>query len=75
MSTVGVGAMGFIGIGIETTPGTAVAPTQTLLLRNETLKRVEERIQRRPLRGIADVSGLKKGYVHTEGDVQIEVNA
>jgi len=74
MSTVGVGAAGYVGLAKETTSGTYVAPTQTVLLRNESLKYAEDRIQRRPLRGIADVSGLIKGFVHTEGDLQIEAN-
>jgi Phage tail tube protein len=71
--TVGVGAMGFVGVAVETVPGTYVAPTHYMLLRNESLQYVQETNWRRPLRGIADIADPTQGYLHTEGDLEVEV--
>jgi hypothetical protein len=70
---VGVGASGFVGIAPETVSGTYVAPTKYLVLRNESLKHVQETNWRRPLRGIADISGVVAGYFRTEGSITVEV--
>lgn len=71
--TVGVGASGYVGIGIEVTPGTYVAPTHFFSLRNEGLKYVPNTVQRRPLRGTPDISGLLSGNAIIEGDLEIEI--
>lgn len=71
--TVGVGATGFVGFAIETVPGTYVAPTHYLLLRNESLQFMQDTNWRRPLRGIADVADPTQGYFHTEGDIEVEI--
>lgn len=73
MSTFGVGASGFLGVAAETVSGTYVAPTDYALIRNESLAYDETRIQRRPLRGVADLTGLLGGNVQISGDLQIEV--
>jgi hypothetical protein len=73
--TVGTGASGFLGIAPETTAGTYVAPTKYMLLRGEDFQYNEERISRRPLRGIADVSGHVAGNFTVGGTYSIEVTA
>lgn len=70
---IGVGAGAFVGIGLETTPNTYVAPTKYLLCTSESLAYTEDRNERRPLRGIADVAGYIAGPVRVEGDLEIEV--
>ena len=47
--TYGVGASGFVGIAVETTSGTYLAPTMYLNLRSESLKYVQEPLWRRLL--------------------------
>lgn len=72
---VGVGASGFIGIAPEVTPGTYVAPSKFLLLRDEGIGFSQDTHWRRPLRGIADVAGAVAGNFNVEGDVEIELTA
>lgn len=71
--TVGVGATGVLGVAVETVPGTYVAPTSYLSLMNESINYTPNNINRRPLRGNADVAGVIGGYVETGGDFQVEI--
>jgi hypothetical protein len=71
--TVGVGAAGFLGVAVETTAGTYVAPTNYAVLRNENIQFNEAKSWRRPLRGIADIAGALRGGHHVEGDITIEL--
>lgn len=70
---VGVGASGFIGVAVETTPGTYIAPTHYLPLLSEDLNYVQDTNWRRPLRGIADVAGATAGYARVEGSINVEI--
>lgn len=70
---VGVGAGMIVGIAVEATPGTYVAPTHFLLLKSESLKFMRSTIKRRPLRNIADVNGILNSYFSIGGDVAMEV--
>lgn len=70
---VGVGAEGFLGFALETTPGTYVAPVIYGLLRNESITVTQDHVERRPLRGIAGVTGMLKGNVRVEGDFEVEL--
>jgi hypothetical protein len=69
----GVGAQGFIGIEAEVTPGTYIAPTIYLPLLEENLQFSQVQIQRRPLRGIADMSGMLPGDKSVTGTIKVEV--
>lgn len=69
----GVGASGFVGVAVETTPGVYVAPTHYMILRNESLKFVQSSNWRRPLRGIADTVDPVAGFSHVEGDMQVDI--
>lgn len=71
--TVGVGASGFIGIQVETTTNTYIAPSLYLPLLSESLQYKQDAIKRRPLRGLASVVGYLPGNVHVEGDISVEV--
>jgi hypothetical protein len=70
---VGVGASGFVGISKETVSGTYVAPTKYLVLTNETLQYQQNTKWRRPLRGVASVTGALAGNAHIEGEISVEV--
>lgn len=69
----GVGAQGFIGIEAETVSGTYVAPTIYLPLLEESLQFEQVQIQRRPLRGIADMAGMLPGDQSVTGTIKVEV--
>jgi len=70
---LGVGAQGFIGIEMEVTPGTYIAPTVYLPLLEESLQFNQVQIQRRPLRGIADMSGMLPGDQSVTGTIKVEI--
>ncbi len=69
---VGLSASGIVGIALETTAGTYVAPTKFFPIRSESLAYREEKVVRRPIRNTADVVGLVPGNVRAEGDIEIE---
>lgn len=69
----GVGAQGTLGVEVEVTPGTYVAPTVFLPLLEESLQFTQVQIQRRPLRGIADMSGMLPGDRSVTGTIKVEV--
>jgi len=68
-----VGAQGFVGIEAEVTPGTYIAPTIFLPLLEESLSFDQVQIQRRPLRGIADMSGMLPSDQSVSGSIKVEV--
>jgi hypothetical protein len=70
---LGVGGQTVVGVAVETTVGTYVAPTHYMLLRDETLKYMQDTVWRRPLKGIVDVDGPVGGFTHVEGDITVEV--
>ena len=70
---VGVGASGFVGVAVEATAGTYLAPTHYLPLLSEDVSYTQDTTWRRPLRGIADVSGGLAGYARVEGSIEVEL--
>lgn len=70
--TVGIGAGGFIGIALETVPGTYVPPTKYIPILNESLKYKQDTQWRRPIRATADMQGGVAGNVNVEGDISME---
>jgi hypothetical protein len=69
---VGIGAAGIVGIAFETTPGTYVAPTKFIPVRNENLMYKQETVWRRPIRGVVDVIGGVPGNADVSGDFELE---
>lgn len=71
----GVGAQGVIGIEPESTAGTYIAPTVFLNLLDDSIQFNQVQIQRRPLRGIADVAGMLPSDKHVMGTFKCELTA
>lgn len=68
----GTGAQGFIGVAIETTPGTYEPPVKFVPIESESLQYQQETVWRRPVRASADIVGAVDGNVHVEGDISME---
>lgn len=68
----GIGAAGILGIALETTSGTYLAPTKYIPMESESLQYMQDTIWRRPIRQSADVIGAVPGNVHVEGDIGFE---
>lgn len=69
---VGIGAGGFLGVAIEVTPGTYVAPLKYIPILSENLKYTQETQWRRPIRQSADVQGGVAGDSKIEGSISME---
>lgn len=70
--TVGIGAGGFMGIALESTPNVYEAPTKFFPFENESLQFMQETVWRRPIRQSADIIGAVDGNVRTEGEIAME---
>jgi hypothetical protein len=68
----GIGGGGFLGVALETTPGTYVAPTKFVPINSESVQYMQETIWRRPIRQSVDIVGAVDGDVHVEGDIEME---
>ena len=71
---IGVGGQGFLGIAIETTPGTYVAPTTFIPILSETLQYTEDRYISPAIRKSTIANTVKQNYYHAEGDIDMEVD-
>jgi hypothetical protein len=69
---VGIGGGGFVGIALEATPNTYLAPTKFFPITSESLKYVQDTRWRRPIRQNVDVLGGIPGNVSIEGDIAME---
>jgi hypothetical protein len=69
----GIGAGGFVGIALEVTPGTYVAPDKFFPIRNETLSWEQGTVWRRVIRGTADAIGAVEGNGSVGGDIDMEL--
>jgi hypothetical protein len=70
--TYGTGAGGFLGVALETTSGTYVAPAKFVPIESESLTMTEDTQWRRPIRQSADIIGGVAGNQHVEGDISME---
>lgn len=70
---VGIGAAGTVGLAIETTAGTYVAPTKFFPIRSESLHWIQATNWRRVIRGTTDPIGAVPGNGNVEGDIDMEV--
>lgn len=71
---IGVGGQGFLGLAIETTPGTYVAPTTYVPILSETLMYTEDRYISPAIRKSTIANTVKQSYFHAEGDIDLEVD-
>jgi hypothetical protein len=69
---VGIGAGGFMGIALESTPGTYEAPTKYFAFESESLAFTQETNFRRPIRKSASIIGAVDGNARIEGDISME---
>lgn len=69
---LGTGAGGLLGIALEATSGTYLAPTKFVPINSESLHNVEATQRRRPIRESADIIGAVAGDEHTEGEIEME---
>lgn len=72
MTSPGIGGGGFMGVALETTPNTYVAPTKFVPIRSESLKYAHDIAWRRPIRQSVDNLGPVAGPVRIEGEVAPE---
>lgn len=68
----GIGAAGIMGIALEVTAGTYLAPVKYVPFMSESLTSTQATIWRRPIRQSADIVGAVPGNFHVEGDISIE---
>lgn len=68
----GLAGCGFLGIALETTSGTYVAPTKFVPLRSESLTYQQDTVWRRPIAQTVDITAAIPGNVHVEGSVEME---
>lgn len=68
----GTGAGGFLGIALESTSGTYLAPTKYVPIQSESLSYQQDTIWRRPIREAADNMGGVAGNSRIEGDISME---
>lgn len=68
----GTGAGGFLGVALEATSGTYLAPTKFIPIQSESLAFVQETVWRRPIRQSADIVGAVDGNARVEGEVNME---
>jgi hypothetical protein len=68
----GVGAGGILGISLETTSGTYVAPVKFIPFNNESLMYQQDTNFRRAIRQSPDVTYAVPGNAHVEGDIEMD---
>lgn len=69
---VGIGATSVLGLAVETTRGTYVAPTKWVPIRSESLTVTQNITYRRNIQGTADPQGPFAGNLTISGDIEIE---
>lgn len=74
MSTFAIGASGALGLALESTMGTYVAPTVWVPILEESLAYTEDKYYSQQLRQQATDSDVKPSYYHIEGDIRMEVD-
>ena len=70
----GLSGGGHMGIALETTKGTYVAPTTYVPILSEAFRYTEDRYFSPQIRQATEVSDVKQGYYHIEGDIEMEVD-
>lgn len=70
----GLSGSGHMGIALESTKGTYVAPTTYVPILSESFRYMEDRYFSPQIRQATEVSDVKQGYYHIEGDIEMEVD-
>lgn len=70
----GLSGSGFMGIALESTKGTFVPATVYVPILSEAFRYVEDRYFSPQIRQATEVSDVKQGYYHIEGDIEMEVD-
>lgn len=70
----GLSGGGSLGFAFETVKGTYVAPTIFVPILSESFRYVEDRYFSPQIRQTTEVSDVKQGYYHIEGDIEMEVD-
>ncbi len=70
----GLSGAGHLGFAFESTKGTYVAPTVYVPILNESFRYTEDRYFSPQIRQSTEVSDVKQGYYHIEGDIEMEVD-
>jgi hypothetical protein len=71
----GLSGSGHVGLALEAVKGTYVAPTVYVPILSESFRYVEDRYYSPQIRQATEVSDVKQGYYHVEGDIEMEVDA
>lgn len=71
----GIGASGIMGIALETTSGTYVAPTKFVPFDSESLNYQQDTVWRRPIRNTPGIVGAIDGNAHVAGDISMDALA
>lgn len=69
---VGIGAGGAMGVALEVTQGTYLAPTKFVPIDSESLQYQQDTVWRRPIRYTAEILGAVAGNAHVEGDITMD---
>jgi hypothetical protein len=70
----GLQGQGYIGIGMETTYGTYIAPTVFFPIRSESMNYQQDTYWRRAIRGVVDIiPNAISGFSHVEGEIEAEL--
>jgi hypothetical protein len=72
VTTPGIGASGIMGVALEVTSGTYLAPTKFVPFTAESLQWQQDTNWRRPIRNTPGLVGASPGNGHVEGDISIE---
>src|SRR5574342_1063787 len=70
----GLSGSGWMGVALEATKGTYVAPTVYVPIISESFRYVEDRYYSPQIREDTIVSDVKQGYYHIEGEFEMEVD-
>lgn len=70
-----IGASGILGVAIEVTSGTYLAPVKFVPFNSESIKYNINAVERRPVRATAGLVGLIPGNSTVEGDIEFDFTA
>jgi hypothetical protein len=70
----GLSGSGWLGFAFETTKGTYVPPTTYIPIISESFRYVEDRYFSPQIRQATEVSDVKQGYYHIEGEFEMEAD-
>src|SRR5438309_3480486 len=72
--SIGVGGQGYLGVAVETTPGSYVLPTKSIPILSENLIYTEDRYISPAIKAQTIATDVKQSFYHVEGDIDLEVD-